>query len=313
MALSRLPYELFLEVCGHLSHSDVDSLCKALGKQNIYSDWIFWAYMARKDFGYPPNKFRCDNMTPKKRYRFIGKTTKNPKGHFYRLIHDNHHDIIKFLLPRLLKLDVDTCELNSYAKKAIKMNDVETIKIYLTKYKPERFVYDCINDDNVIIFRLLLSYGLNPSFDHLINACINNRERIFLLLSDRISLTDNEYHRILEISVESGLTNFVKLLLKKYKTNNNNAIIIACNNGHLDIVKILLDDGRIDPAVLDNEAIIIAARNGHYEIVKLLMNDTRVNPAARNNKALKDACRRNHRKVVNLLLTHEKVIDIIGL
>ena len=42
------------------------------------------------------------------------------------------------------------------------------------------------------------------------------------------------------------------------------------------MIKLLLDDGRIDPSINNNFAIRIASSNGHFNIVKLLLNDTRV-------------------------------------
>ena len=56
----------------------------------------------------------------------------------------------------------------------------------------------------------------------------------------------------------------------------NQIFQIASNNGHLDIVKLLLNDSRVDPSDRNNYAIRIASQYGHTEIVKLLLNDSRV-------------------------------------
>src|SRR5687768_15300647 len=60
---------------------------------------------------------------------------------------------------------------------------------------------------------------------------------------------------------------------------NNLAIRYACKNGHTDIVKMLLNDTRVD----HNYAIRVACYNGHIDIVKLLLADTRVDPSANDN------------------------------
>lgn len=53
----------------------------------------------------------------------------------------------------------------------------------------------------------------------------------------------------------------------------------ACKNGHAEVVRLLLADGRVDPAARDNSAIRHASKNGHSEVVRLLLQDSRVNPA----------------------------------
>ena len=43
----------------------------------------------------------------------------------------------------------------------------------------------------------------------------------------------------------------------------------AAKYGHLDVIKLLLTDSRVDPSDDDNAAIQQAARNGHMEIVNI--------------------------------------------
>jgi hypothetical protein len=45
---------------------------------------------------------------------------------------------------------------------------------------------------------------------------------------------------------------------------------MASSCGHLEIVKLLLSDERVNPSVDDNYSIKFASRNGHLEVVKLL-------------------------------------------
>ena len=72
------------------------------------------------------------------------------------------------------------------------------------------------------------------------------------------------------------------------------AIILASNSGHIEVVKVLLNDSRVDPSAQDNlgkelewyditskTAIKWACENGHIDIVKVLLNDSRVDPNAR--------------------------------
>jgi len=61
-----------------------------------------------------------------------------------------------------------------------------------------------------------------------------------------------------------------------------------------------------------NEPIAIASENGNTEVVKLLLQDTRVNPADRDNRALKRAARYNRLDIVKLLLADFRVKESLS-
>lgn len=48
------------------------------------------------------------------------------------------------------------------------------------------------------------------------------------------------------------------------------------DNGHTNVVKLLLKDSRVDPSEDDNYSIEYASYNKHMEIIKLLLQDHRV-------------------------------------
>jgi hypothetical protein len=91
------------------------------------------------------------------------------------------------------------------------------------------------------------------------------------------------------------------------RSNNNESIISACENGHLEIVKYLvsigitLDDIRSN----DSEAINIACANGHVEIVKYLVSlgltleDIRSNDS----EAVKLACERGRINIIKYFIS----------
>lgn len=60
----------------------------------------------------------------------------------------------------------------------------------------------------------------------------------------------------------------------------------ACTSGYVDIVSLFLRDKRADPATWNNWPLIAASTNGHTEVVRLLLKDPRVDPAARENYAI---------------------------
>jgi len=82
--------------------------------------------------------------------------------------------------------------------------------------------------------------------------------------------------------------------------------IEACKVGDLDKVKLLLIDDRVinffKIADINNYAIQLASQNGHFNVVKLLLEDKRVNPAYDNNCAIRWASYNGHFNVVKLFL-----------
>jgi len=48
---------------------------------------------------------------------------------------------------------------------------------------------------------------------------------------------------------------------------------MAALYGHLEVVKILLEDSRVDPSDQNNFAIHEAEENGHLDIVRLLLDN----------------------------------------
>jgi hypothetical protein len=55
--------------------------------------------------------------------------------------------------------------------------------------------------------------------------------------------------------------------------NNNYIMLLSCIHGYIDIVKLLVNDNRVD--INQNNCVIIAHCHHHYDIVNLLVNDAR--------------------------------------
>lgn len=108
-------------------------------------------------------------------------------------------------------------------------------------------------------------------------------------------------------AVKTGDSDKVKLLLNNPAADNNDAIRLASRYGHLEVVRLLLLDKRVDPAALSNDAIRIASQNGHLEVVRLLLADPRVDPAALNNGSILLASKYGYSDVVRLLLSNNRV------
>eukprot|EP00455_Lapot_gusevi_P041197 TRINITY_DN4750_c0_g1_i1.p1 TRINITY_DN4750_c0_g1~~TRINITY_DN4750_c0_g1_i1.p1 ORF type:complete len:524 (+),score=97.90 TRINITY_DN4750_c0_g1_i1:139-1710(+) len=85
--------------------------------------------------------------------------------------------------------------------------------------------------------------------------------------------------------------------------NNNLALRLAAQHGHLPIVQRLLEFPQVNPAAQNNSALRLACENGHLHVATLLLTLPRVDPTAFNQSALREACQRGHVDVVNLLLS----------
>jgi len=98
-------------------------------------------------------------------------------------------------------------------------------------------------------------------------------------------------------------------LLQTLKTPDEflHAFLVASQNGHTEVVRLLLANPDVDPAAKVNYAIRMASINGHTEVVRLLLADPRVDPAAVDNYAIRNASDKGHTEVIKLLLANPDV------
>ena len=109
-------------------------------------------------------------------------------------------------------------------------------------------------------------------------------------------------------AIKQGKVEKVKALLKDKRHNvspsyyDNWPIGFASFNGHVEIVKVLLKDKRVDPSDKENIAIRLASMNGHLEIVKALLKDSRVDPSDDDNCAIRWATSNGKVEVPEMLV-----------
>ncbi|KAJ3320777.1 hypothetical protein HDU76_000229 [Blyttiomyces sp. JEL0837] len=84
--------------------------------------------------------------------------------------------------------------------------------------------------------------------------------------------------------------------------NGNEALLSALKEGHVEVVKLLLNVPGVDVTVDHNRALRQMGAEGHVDVVKLLLNIPGVDASARDNDALKKAASKGHVEVVKLLL-----------
>ena len=123
---------------------------------------------------------------------------------------------------------------------------------------------------------------------------------------------DTTLNKAIGIASQYGHIEIVKLLLSDPRIDPNAdafnyAITWASTNGYLEIVAMLLLDPRVDPSAENNSAIIWASANGKFDVVELLLSDPRVDPSAQDDQAISMASIYGHDKVVKLLLLHKEL------
>lgn len=112
-------------------------------------------------------------------------------------------------------------------------------------------------------------------------------------------------------AVELGALEIVKVLLESGQVNpadyHNEAISAAACQKNPAMIQILLADPRVNPGDYDNQALFSALLRENLEVVKLLLADPRVNPAARQNMAIISVASGNRLEEAKLLLADPRV------
>ena len=108
----------------------------------------------------------------------------------------------------------------------------------------------------------------------------------------------------LTISAECGHSECVVFLLGLPQISPSDPeypspIIAACKKGHLDVVRLLLQDERCDPSVKDDYALRVACHFKHAEIVKVLLAHPLVDVTSRDNSAVKYMVKNRWQSIYN--------------
>ena len=157
-----------------------------------------------------------------------------------------------------------------------------------------------------------MSLNLETFCDHAAHGRLAHVQRMLILQSDEL-LVNGDVCRALQRAAENGHVDVVNYLLRLRdacsdpSANDNLAILLASENGHLAVVQRLLQDRRVDPSAGDNEAIQGAAHFGHLAVVERLLRDKRVDPSADDNYAIRAAAENGHVAVVERLLRDKRV------
>ena len=139
---------------------------------------------------------------------------------------------------------------------------------------------------------------------------LNDLSKVDILISSGLLTFSDDYIIGSSISKDPDI---LKYLLKKTNIDPNKSdyyydspIVKACKIGNEDIIKILINDDRVDPSVDNNEALLSAVSKKSVEIITLLLKDDRVTPS-KNPKILMEAIHRKDLEIFNLISEYDDI------
>jgi hypothetical protein len=158
----------------------------------------------------------------------------------------------------------------------------------------------------------LLNFDLKTFREHAAHGRLADVQR--MLECGELPVNGNQNEALVR-AAKNGHVDVVDYLLRYAmfdpSANDNNpiatAIAMAAWNGHLDVVERLLQDERFDPSADNNYAVRLAALKGHLAVVERLLQDVRVDPSAKENYAVKGAAASGHLAIVDRLLEDDRV------
>jgi ankyrin repeat protein len=150
--------------------------------------------------------------------------------------------------------------------------------------------------------------------DEFKKAVINNDiSLVEILLKDKDIDPAYDNNSAMRIVSREGHFDIAKLLIADGRVEFTNypychSVLEALSfKGHFNIVELLLNETDTNPSDYNNIALTNAANYGHLKIVQLLLKDKRVNPADCQNLAIRNATYNGHKEITELLLSYKRV------
>lgn len=232
----------------------------------------------------------------------------------------NRNEIVEYLIKNT---DLNpAANKNSALRIACCNGNLELVKLLLT----DKRVTKCGHIDlrqavknrhyNVVSF-LINENLVNPTIDSNISLILAAEsgctDSLNLLLNDkRVNPTYHQINHAFSLACSNGFLIPMEILLKIKEINpnyrNNYALLNSSAKNFADSLEKLLSFSSVNPSFNNNEALILAAENGSTDTLKLLLNDSRLTLDI-NNKALTLAAENNHSDVFKLLLSDSRIGD----
>lgn len=165
-----------------------------------------------------------------------------------------------------------------YLKIAFETNNTPWIKYLLPKFKVNKI-------RKIIINYLHISY-LTPicvALEHCENITIN--KQIFKNLSDELCVfviqnklyKFNNPNKVLIFACKKGYVNLIKLMITLGADDFNGVIFYVCYYGYIELAKIMINSGNNINITNIHASLLIACRQGHLDIVKMMVESHVIN------------------------------------
>jgi len=225
----------------------------------------------------------------------------------YALIELDYDEILEFMIQNLLKdpLSIIYSEMSD-----------------LIEYPLFGFIHACEHNSLKCVRMFLENPKLDPSENdnYALKTTIQNKRMKLLKLlleDDRIKI-DDEREDLLILGVKDDDLKLVKIALGagKKKLEGADAFIYACQLNRIDALRLILKYTLANPGVNSNFALQESIKFGHLDIVKNLLKDKRVDPSAENYKLIKwffsnknkqKMGREEYEEIIKLLKLHPKL------
>ena len=185
----------------------------------------------------------------------------------------------------------------------------KSIAALITNANLDKAIKELVSDN--IFWKQRVETLLERCFDDVYPNWKFVHNKLILDFKGKVNLKKFGSKALLRAS-EEGHHEIVKLLLEDDRVNlsmedGSYAIELASQNGYLEAVKLLLIDDRVNPSAHNNQAIISASKKGYTEIVKLLLTNDSVDPSAQNDLAIQTASTQGYLEIAKLLLSDNRV------
>lgn len=120
----------------------------------------------------------------------------------------------------------------------------------------------------------------------LMEAILFDQVQVVKTMMEHYWFNEEELNESFLFACDSNTTSahMVRLFLSNPRIDPNSVqagdtcLVLATRENRLDIVRVLLDDARVDPTIDDYMAVEVASLRGHKAILRALVQDKRMDP-----------------------------------
>jgi hypothetical protein len=191
--------------------------------------------------------------------------------------------------------DVNSC---SVARWAVEHNYVGVIQALIQEKRSrvtlEDIAEDCAVLDRLDVLKYMLFLGVKPTFKMLEYACRKNAKTVWPLLYNlcRPLLTREDIQDLIRSVCEPGHVHIIRHFMAEYPNILKDTwykLTYVCAKGHLDVVKLLVEEGDADIHQDNDYSVLCALKGRHLTLVKYLVSKG-ANLFAQGDYAINNVC-----------------------